>query len=105
MAVIIGLSSDVGSADHTGHWLLPLFRMLAPWATPLLRWTGFVGGAGFLILNAIVGIPSGALWLTAPLAALLLLARRIYARSRYASPPHASSVDTGPKPARSDPRP
>ena len=205
MAVIIGLSSDVGSADHTGHWLLPLFRMLAPWATPtqldalhglarkgghvteyailaalwyraftrgrhasprtaaamafaislawavldelrqslvptrtasamdvatdaigallavsvaglgwrtaidrattLLLWTGFVGGAGFLILNAIVGIPSGALWLTAPLAALLLLARRIYARSRYASPPHASSVDTGPKPARSDPRP
>jgi VanZ family protein len=189
MAVIIGLSSDVGSAEHTGSWLLPFLQMLAPWATPAqldalhglarkgghiteyavlaalwyrafargrhatprnaaaaafaisvcwavidelrqslvptrtasamdvatdaigallallvtylgwrnaldrtttaLLWTGFVGGLLFLVLNILAGVPSGALWLTAPLAALFLLGRRMYARSAHARPKHA----------------
>jgi len=182
MAVIMWLSSDVGSAEHTGDWLLPLLHWLAPWATPaqldalhglvrkgahiteyavlaalwyrafargrrvaprtaaaiafaislgwavldearqslvptrtasardvaidgvgallavlvaglgwrdavdrattLLLWTGFVGGTVFLVLNALTGVASGALWLTAPLAAILLVARSMYARTR-----------------------
>jgi VanZ family protein len=189
MAVIIGLSSDVGSADHTGHWLLPLLKMMASWATQtqldalhslarksghiteyavlaalwyrafargrhatprtaaaiafsisvcwagldelrqslvptrtasatdvatdsigvllallvaylgwrtaldratsMLLWVGFLGGLLFLVLNAITGVPSGALWLTAPLAASLLLGRRMYARSTHARSKHA----------------
>jgi VanZ family protein len=180
MAVIQWLSSDVGSAEHTGHWLVPLLHLMAPWATPtqldalhglvrkaahlteyavlamlwyralargrrlsprpaaaiafaisliwavldearqslvptrtasamdvaidgigallatliaavgwrkavdrtttLLLWTGLVGGAAFLLLNAIAGVSSGFLWLTAPLAAVLLIARSVYAR-------------------------
>jgi VanZ family protein len=187
MAVIITLSSDVGSAEHTGDWLLPSLRMLAPWATAsqldalhgLLRkaghvaeyailtalwyrafrrgrratargaaliafaisvtwaaideirqsfvpsrtasvmdvatdavgalmavtlavlgwraaidrltttllWIALIGGLTFLLLNTLAGVPSGALWLTAPLAALLLLARRFYFRT----PPNSNS--------------
>src|SRR3989442_11345480 len=34
MAVIMWLSSDVGSAEHTEHWLLPILPGLAPWAGP-----------------------------------------------------------------------
>lgn len=182
MAVIMWLSSDVGSAEHTEHWLVPILRMLAPWAAPaqlealhglarkgghlseyavlgalwfralvrgrglspraatwiafaislgwaildeahqslvpartasgtdvaidgigtllalgvarlgwrgtadrattLLLWAGLLGGGAFLVVNALAGVPSGALWLTAPAAALLLLARRMYARHR-----------------------
>ena len=193
MAVIVMLSSDVGSAEHTGNWLLPFLQMLAPWATPTqldalhglarkgghvteyaalaalwyrafargrhapprtaaaiafaislgwavvdeirqslvptrtasamdvatdsigallamlvavlgwrnaldrattaLLWVGFVGGLVFLVLNILTGVPSGALWLTAPLAALLLLARRIYTRSMYARPPRPRPQD------------
>jgi VanZ family protein len=192
MAVIIGLSSDVASAEHTGHWLLPLFQILVPWATPTQRdalhglarksghiteygvlaalwyrafargrhatprtaaaiaftisvgwavidelrqslvptrtasttdvatdsigallailvgylgwrnaldratttllWVGLLGGLLFLVLNAITGVPSGALWLTAPLAALLLLGRRMHARSTHARPKHARAA-------------
>ena len=154
MAVILWLSSDVGSAEHTEHLLVPLLHLMAPWATPtqllargrrlsprpaaatafaisliwavldearqslvptrtasamdvaidgigallatliaavgwrkavdrtttLLLWTGLVGGAAFLLLNAIAGVSSGFLWLTAPLAAVLLIARTMYAR-------------------------
>jgi VanZ family protein len=176
MAVIMGLSSDTGSAEHTGRWLLPSLRWLLPWATPGqleavhglarkgahlteyailaalcfrafvrgrglaprvaawatlalsvgwafldewhqstlptrigsamdvvidgagalaalvvarrgwraaadvaaagLLWMGAVGGAAVLAINAVAGVPSGALWLTAPAAALGLLARR-----------------------------
>ncbi len=35
MGVIVILSTDVGSHDHTGRFLLPLFRWLLPSATPL----------------------------------------------------------------------
>ncbi len=178
MAVILTLSSDVGSAEHTANWLLPLFRALAPSATPgqltavhslvrkaghlteyavlallwyrafargrrasprialafaislgwamldelrqslvptrtasamdvaldglgalialtfvglgwrtaidrattTLLWFGLIGGVTFLVLNAITAVPSGALWLTTPLAALLLLARHLHHR-------------------------
>jgi VanZ family protein len=178
MAAIITFSSDIGSGEHTGHWLLPLLQMLAPWATEAqldtlhwlirkaghvteyailtalwyralrqgrsatprpaaaiafaisiawavideirqsfvpsrtasamdvatdsigvvivvilailgwrtgidhltttLLWLALIGGLGFLLLNTFTGVPSGALWLTVPLAALLLLARRLY---------------------------
>ncbi len=182
MAVIAGLSTDIGSTEHTESWLLPLLKTLAPWATPgqiealhwltrrlahlseyailttlwlrafvrgrhltprragllalaisvalavldeahqslvpsrsasltdvaldttgallaltvahvgwrraadrttvTLLWTALIGGAGFLLVNAIAGVPSGALWLTAPAAALALLLRTMLARSR-----------------------
>ena len=174
------LSSDLGSAEHSEHWLVPVLRFLAPWATPsqltalhglarklghlteyavlaalwyrafargcrlppraaaaiafaislvwamldeahqslvptrsasavdvtidglgallatvvaavgwrpaidhattVLLWTALLGGLAFLILNTLTGVPSGLLWLTAPLAALLLLARSLYTR-------------------------
>ncbi len=176
MAVITWLSSDTGSAAHTGQWLLPLLRWLLPSAPPGrleavhrlarktahlteyailaalwfrafarggglaprvaawaafalsaggafldewhqatllsrtgsamdvvldsvgalaalvvarrgwrasvdavaagLLWVGAVGGAIVLVVNAVAGVPSGALWVTAPAAALGLLARR-----------------------------
>jgi VanZ family protein len=182
MAVIIVLSSDAGSAEHTEHWVVPLLRLLTPWATPsqldalhglvrkaghvteyavlaalwyraftkgrhltprsaatiafaisvawaivdearqslvptrtasamdvaidgigallamfvaalgwrrvvdrtttLLLWTAFIGGIAFLTLNILTGVSSGVLWLTAPLAALLLVTRSINARRR-----------------------
>ena len=189
MGSIMWLSSDVGSAEHTRHWLLPVFHLFAPWATPaqldalhglarkgghiteyavlaglwyrafargrhaapraaagtafaisvgwavadelrqslvpsrtasaldvatdgigallavlvsslgwrdildrattLLLWTGFAGGAAILALNAAAGVASGLLWLTVPFAALLLVARWMYARSRHTRPTHA----------------
>ncbi len=185
MAVIVVLSSDVGSAEHTAHWLVPILRLLAPGATPsqlyalhglvrkaghlteyavlaalwyrafvgarrqrpwtaaavafaislawaildeahqsfepsrtasvrdvaidsigallavliatrgwriavdrtttVLLWTGLVGGLASLLLDAVTGVPSGYLWLTPPLAGLLLIARVLYAR-RHSRP-------------------
>lgn len=182
MAVVVGLSTDAGSSEHTESWLLPLFRILAPWATPAqlealhwlarrlahlseyailaalwlrafvrgrnlsprtagllaltisvawaildelhqsfvpsrsasladvlvdtagalialtvaqigwrqavdrttaaLLWTALIGGAGFLLLNAILGVPSVALWLTVPAAAVALIVRKMLARER-----------------------
>lgn len=192
MAAIITFSSDVGSGEHTGHWLLPFLRILAPWATEtqlealhwLLRkaghiteyavltalwhrafrrarhatprgaaaiafaisvawavldeirqsfvpsrtasamdvatdsvgalivvalavlgwrttidrltttllWIALLGGLGFLTLNTLTGVPSGPLWLTVPLAALLLLTRRLYFRSPHSNPPNSNSA-------------
>jgi len=185
MAVIVVLSSDVGSAEHTEHWLVPLLRLLAPGATPtqlealhglarkaghlteyaalaalwyrafargrqvsprsaaaiafaislgwaildeahqsfepartasakdvaidgigallamlvatlgwrlaidrtttLLLWTALIGGLAFLLHDTLTSVPSGLLWLTAPLAAVILVARSMYAR-RQARP-------------------
>lgn len=182
MILIVGLSTDAGSSEHTESWLLPLLRTLAPWATPAqlealhwltrrlahlseyailaalwlrafvrglrltprnagllalamsvawaildelhqsfvpsrsaslvdvlvdtagalialtvahvgwrhaadrtttaLLWIALVGGAGFLLVNAIVGVPSGPLWLAAPTAGLALLVRAMLARNR-----------------------
>jgi VanZ family protein len=53
--------------------------------TGALLWIALVGGAGFLLVNAIVGVNSGALWLTAPTAALALVVRTMLARSRSRS--------------------
>ena len=180
MAVIMTVSSDIGSAEHTEHWVVPLLRLFAPWATAmqveamhglvrkgghlteyallaalwyrafargqrlaprsaaalafaisvvwaildetrqsfvpsrtasardvvldgigaflamlvatfgwrpivdrtitLFLWTALLGGLPFLILNALTEVPSGLLWLTVPLAALLLLARKLLTR-------------------------
>jgi VanZ family protein len=182
MTIIVGLSTDAGSSEHTESWLLPLFRTLAPWATPAqlevlhwltrrlahlseyailaalwlrafvrgrnltprnagllalaisvawalldelhqsfvpsrsasiadvlvdtlgalvaltvahvgwrqavdrttatLLWIALVGGAGFLLVNTVLGVPSGPLWLTAPTAAMALIARTMLARQR-----------------------
>src|ERR1041384_3387802 len=35
MAVILFLSADTGSAAHTGRFLVPLFRALFPFASPV----------------------------------------------------------------------
>jgi hypothetical protein len=51
--------------------------------TSTLLWIALLGGVAFLALNTLTGVPSGALWLTAPLAALLLVARRLYFRSPH----------------------
>jgi len=180
MAVIMTASSDIGSAEHTEHWVVPLLRLLAPWATAmqigamhalvrkaghlseyallatlwygafargrslaprsaaalafaisvvwaildethqsfvpsrtasardvaldsigaflamlvaalgwrpvidrtttLLLWTALLAGLTFLILDAVTEVPSGLLWLTVPLSALLLLARKLLTR-------------------------
>jgi VanZ family protein len=34
MTVIMWFSSDFGNVTHTEHWLVPIWRTLAPWATP-----------------------------------------------------------------------
>jgi VanZ family protein len=180
MAVIVGFSSDMGSAKHTGHWLFPIFKVFVPeataaqleamhglmrkgahvteyavlaglwfraftqglarssgaagwialgislgwalldealqsmrpsrtgsgvdvaidtagallavalarsgwrraadWTTTTLLWVGLLGGAVLLAVNALAGVPSGALWLTVPGAALLLFLRRRHSR-------------------------
>ena len=180
MAVIMTVSSDIGSAEHTEHWVVPLLRLFAPWATALqieamhglvrkaghlteyallaalwyrafaggrslaprsaaalafaisvvwaildetrqsfvpsrtasaqdvaldsigaflamlvatlgwrpvidrtttlLLWTALLGGLTFLILNAVSEVPSGLLWLTVPLSAVLLIARKLLTR-------------------------
>ena len=182
MAVIVGLSTDAGSSEHTESWLLPFLRTLAPWATPALLealhgltrklahlseyailaalwlrafvrgrnlsprtagvlalaisvawaildelhqsfvpsrtasladvlvdtagalialtvahvgwrqavdhtttallWIALIGGAGFLLVNTILGVPSGPLWLTAPAAGMALIVRTMLARQR-----------------------
>lgn len=182
MAIIVGFSTEAGSSAHTEHWLLPLLRGLAPWATPpqldavhwlarkighlseyailaalwlralargrgmnarragltafvitaawaaldelhqtlvpsrtasiadvvldstgalialviahlgwqpvagrattLLLWAAFIGSVSFLVLNALTGVPSDALWVTAPTAAVALLLRTWHGRKR-----------------------
>ena len=185
MLAIMTASSDVGSAEHTQHWLVPLLRLLAPWATPsqlnalhvlvrkvghlteyavlaalwyrafrrarhlaprsaatiaflislawaildeirqsfvpsrgaraadvaidaigallamlvatlgwrvivdrtttVLLWVALLGGIAFLVLNILTGVASGLLWLSPPIAAILLIARTLQSRRR-ASP-------------------
>src|SRR5437660_955239 len=64
MGVIVGLSTDTASAEHTGRRPLPALRGLAA-----------VGGAVVIAINAWAGVPSGLLWITTPAAGLMLLAR------------------------------
>src|SRR5262245_4291115 len=58
------------------------WRQAVDRTTATLLWIALVGGVGFLLVNAIVGVPSGALWLTASTAALVLVVRTMLARSR-----------------------
>jgi VanZ family protein len=58
------------------------WRRAADRTTAALLWAALIGGGAFLIVNAIVGVPSGALWLTAPAAAVALLVRTMLARHR-----------------------
>jgi VanZ family protein len=51
------------------------WRALAPLATALL-WTAAIGGTALIGLNLLVGVGSGALWVTTPIAAAILLLRR-----------------------------
>jgi VanZ family protein len=44
-------------------------------------WIAAAGGTVVLIVNSLVGVPSGLLWLTAPAAALVLVLRRRTRRS------------------------
>ena len=192
MLAIMTASSDVGSAEHTQHWLVPVLRLLAPWATPsqldavhvlirkaghlteyavlaalwyrafrrgrslaprsaatiaflislawaildeirqsfvpsrgasaadvaidavgallamliatlgwriiadrittLLLWLALLGGTAFLILNILTGVPSGFLWLSPPIAAILLITRT--RQSRRHPRPDAQSPHT-----------
>jgi VanZ family protein len=62
------------------------WRRVADRTTAALLWTALIGGAAFLLVNAIVGVPSGALWLTVPAAAMALVVRTMLARQR--SRPH-----------------
>ena len=78
-----GSAKDV-ALDGTGALLATLvaalgWRLVIERTTTLLLWSALIGGLIFLILNALTGVPSGLLWLTAPLAAVLLLARALYA--------------------------
>jgi VanZ family protein len=58
------------------------WRRAAERATATLLWIALLGGAAFLSVNAITGVRSGALWLTAPAAAVALLVRTMLARQR-----------------------
>jgi VanZ family protein len=70
------------------------WRRGADLATSLLLWGALVGGALFLILNAVAGVPSGMLWLTVPASAIVLLLRFVRARSVHArSTPVRSRLD------------
>jgi len=74
--------------DSLGAWLAMLvatlgWRTVIDRTTTLLLWTALLGGIAFLILNTLTDIPSGILWLTAPVAAILLVARTIYARRSH----------------------
>ncbi|OGL01409.1 MAG: hypothetical protein A3D33_15560 [Candidatus Rokubacteria bacterium RIFCSPHIGHO2_02_FULL_73_26] len=55
-------------------------------AATLCLWVAALGGGAVLAVNAWAGVASGVLWLTAPAAALALLARRLV-RARARSSP------------------
>ncbi len=52
------------------------WRVAVDAAAGTLLWIAAAGGAAILVVNLLTGVPSGALWITAPAAALALLARR-----------------------------
>jgi VanZ family protein len=78
MAVIVTLSSDLGSAERSEHWLVHLLRLLAPWATPaqLHAFHGLVRKAGHFAEYAILA----ALWY------------RALARGRSLAPRRAAAI-------------
>jgi VanZ family protein len=58
------------------------WRRVADRTTAAFLWAALIGGAAFLLVNAFLGVPSGALWLTVPAAAMALLVRTMLARQR-----------------------
>jgi len=62
------------------------WRRVADRTAATLLWTALIGGAAFLIVNALAGVPSGALWFTAPAAGFAPLARTMHARHRSRRP-------------------
>lgn len=56
------------------------WRAAARGMTTALLWIATLGGAGVLVLNAVLGVPPGFLAFSAPAAALLLVLRRRRAR-------------------------
>jgi VanZ family protein len=56
MVVIMTLASDLGSAERSEHWLVPLLRLMAPWTSParLRALHGLVRKAGHFIEYAIL---------------------------------------------------
>jgi VanZ family protein len=63
MALILSFPTDVGSAEHTEGWLVPILRVLAPWATPaqIEIFHGVIRKGGHVTEYAILA----ALWLRA----------------------------------------
>jgi VanZ family protein len=55
-----------------------------------LLWFAAVGGIAMLAVNGATGVPSGALWFTAPAAALVLAARYWWRPRRWGGPPRRS---------------
>src|SRR5207249_2901726 len=80
------------------------WRRVADRATAALLWIALIGGAAFLIVNALAGVPSGALWFTAPAAGFALLARTVHARHRSRRP-RRPRRSRGPRGPRGPPRP
>ncbi len=77
---IDGLGALLATLVASVGWRLAIDR-----TTTVLLWAALFGSLAFLILNTLTGVPSGLLWLTAPLAAILLLARSIYTRHHVSS--------------------
>ena len=77
--VLIDAAGGLAVAIPAGYGWRPTADRLAD----ILLWIAALGGAAFLALNVIAGVPSGVLWLTAP-AALIALA---VLRRRRTSPP------------------
>src|SRR5689334_16024454 len=78
MAAIMTVSSDIGSAEHTEHWVVPLLRLFAPWATAMQieAMHGLVRKAGHLTEYALLA----ALWY------------RAFARGRSLAPRSAAAL-------------
>jgi VanZ family protein len=49
------------------------WRAVLDGATPILLWLAAAGGTAVIAINAWAGVPSGALWITTPVAVLTLL--------------------------------
>ena len=96
-----GASAADVAIDGVGALLAMLvaaagWRVIVDRTTTLLLWVALLGGIAFLILNILIGVPSGLLWLSPPIAAILLIARTIQARRH--PHPHSQSPSQNPHP-------
>jgi VanZ family protein len=78
---VVDVAVDAAGAILTLAWLAGDGRRAADRAATALLWVTAVGGVAALVVNAIAGVPSIALWITTPAATLLLLRRRRRASS------------------------